>query len=429
MALSYNPQYLSTQYLGPLVPIEDRSDRKKELFSSNLAPSYVPAILLDQSPKRINWNGQEYWVPYTWVPTDNLMLRPMVTLDLVYALADDIMNQFESRVISFWRQLLLVHRTGIQFLFCDRADLQVGIPGGSMMPDSAKNAFECAHTATLPALRAQSTLPGFVIAFGQFSTFHYLDNATTWLPSEVNQVDSALDRYARCEYIPLRQAATQILNWVSNGCMTPKLGLIWFISYARVHLLAMLGEERDAKKNYIINYYGLVVDKFQAFLNEEGFIQKFSSCALPDDDLYAVIQKGMHDLFISEMAPKRPCIDPGLLNELKNANYYEIHMRLQAYTGWENTPAIHKHVNQACLNIFVNVCALNYAKCTSIAELDLDLFYLKEKRMTARLSQVHSYVMASLSKQKPHHIHSILFYVLVNLPRHFQNLKDQGLIT
>lgn len=313
---------ITDSYLGPEIDPSSEFRAADRLYSENLAPAYVPGLLIYKGVKG-----------YCSRSVDELMLRPPVTIELLTSLKEDIKNHFEGRIAHFWMCALLIHNTGLLFNFCDAADAQIGGPGSSrLVPETevkAAREFAAAHPATLPALQlhiAEKTHKA--IAFGRGSFFHRLANATTWLPVVVNQIDTALDRTARlgARYShynhSFRYLTTHILNDLSSNLINPHEGLHYFLTYVLDYLPAIgLSEKRDMRE-FVINCYREVAESYLKKMYENDFLIKALCGSVTDrsplEAIYARVQADMHYQFVHEMHALKPIViaDPRLEHQL-----------------------------------------------------------------------------------------------------------------
>ncbi len=251
-------------------------ERIKYSFSSNLASSCVPPSL---APMMNGFNLQDYRIP-----VENVMLRPNIYIYGLDYLQEDIKNHFEGRIASFFRQCLFVYRTYIELDSCVNADAQVGGPGNYALvanPElKVKSAAHAAHRATLPSLRSLS------YSFAHNTSLHLEDNSTDWLPVEINQVDSHLDR-------SFRATALSILRQVSQGAINPERALYTFLEAATSSLKSF--DEKDPHKFKVItSYVEVAEDCLEQMTHEEVFIRSLAGSAHPEEPLETVFLRAQY---------------------------------------------------------------------------------------------------------------------------------------
>lgn len=288
----HNPENIKNAYLGPIVNLES-SGRITRKFSHNAGPAFVPDQLVKDA---FRWN--------TLIKIDDVMLRPMVTPQLLMNLEEAIEDQFEGRIAIFWRQALFLFQSRLNLVHYYSADAQVGMPGKII--DSAEGLYDCAHMATVAALRVL-TADNKVIALGQNSTFHFGDNITAWLPKDVNQVDSAFDFQSVVEERTFRNTTVCLLQLISSNNLSPLYGLRLFLHYAVLHLQVCWKPDLPEEKQYVIQRYVEVIRCYNIMLNEDPQKLLRKLCYLDEIDarseyaVYMDVQAQMHQIFVREM--------------------------------------------------------------------------------------------------------------------------------
>lgn len=290
---------LKHTYLGPDQP--SNLSRKYLSYSSNQAPAYVPDALI--TPLYfLNLPAQ--------AKVEDYVIKPAVTEELLDSLSDDIENHAEARIQSFLYQMILTYKTGIQFILCTHAEIQVGEVNSRA---NSIGLYAAAHSGTLTTLRIPNgRSDNTSTAFGKGSSFYNAWNMTVYLPTLVNQVDIKLDSSTRycSDGENLRCRATEILNRVSAGNSTPQDGLRAFLQ-AMIEILDQATSlERDEKKLKILRCYSTRAESYYENTNN-GYplLQKLFFRPITDtinDLFYLTVQAPIHSQFKAEMALLMP---------------------------------------------------------------------------------------------------------------------------
>lgn len=325
--IPHNPQDFLKSYCGPEVNIQEEPFRGNPVkFSSNVTYAFVPEVF--------TYNPQQNLK----VEVETLVKRPKFSIQLLESIRDLIQDQFECRIANFWIQALLVYKTGLQFIFCNTADYQVGNapPYSKMVPASEQQGekeYACVHMATLPTLRVLSTTPDKAIAFGQGSFFHLQANATVWLPGVVNKADKLLDIctgfkqkvYDRMEQCTFRQIATYLLRDVATGHLNPKEALTYFLQQANAFIPFIDANKMPSQsEQFVLHTYKSVSETYLKKLAKGDYLIEALSgrcfSQIKGEEFYMSVQKEMHSLFSKEMNAKKPqiIVDPTLSTKLSS---------------------------------------------------------------------------------------------------------------
>ncbi|MBA3723039.1 MAG: hypothetical protein H0W88_11665 [Parachlamydiaceae bacterium] len=195
---------------------------------------------------------------------------------------DDVQAHAEKKFHLFFKQLLLVYSTSVEYL-PNRTLIQVGT-GKTTKPDAAliasnqplakKSCYAAAHIATLPSLKFKNRNGEFFL--GKGSAFDFEINATNLLPLEINQVDELIEG-DWSEGDKLRPTALKILNMVASGSLMPKQGL-------QVFLQSFLDNVRASGLKIYNDYFKLTIDsphrskkerKYRVLLNYEKMANNY----------------------------------------------------------------------------------------------------------------------------------------------------------
>jgi len=287
--VEHQPTSLAECYLGQELP--KGIARIYHLFSSNLAPSYIPSCLYDST--HLNW------------PVEKLVRQPRVTQVVLDNLTGDIKNHIELKIQLLLQQLCLVYKTQLCFEEIDHAEDQIGQAKGG------EGKYAGAHNGILPVLRIyKSEFSDTSVSFAKGSSFYYAWNSTTYLPKIVNVTDSLLDSSARGVSASLRKQTIAILNAASQGEFNPQEGLSEFLRIFLVVMQVRIDLERDPMKLYVLKTYLSVIEIYQDHL-EEGYplIQKMffqPLTSVVDEQFFMNMQAQMHKKFIQEMEQLKP---------------------------------------------------------------------------------------------------------------------------
>ena len=442
LAPVHNPANLALYYLGPEVSNDEKYRANARCYGDAQVPAYVP-------PQYVYNNGTMRCMSEK---VDSWMRKPIVTLEMI---ADEshrmlVRDKFEANIANFFSQILLVYKTGIQFIFHNSADSQIGKPpiASGNLPHWEQwdaNGFECAHIASLPSLRAY--IPGREgrsIAFGRGSFFQDYANATIWLPKVVNDADSELDIHSRVreDSDSFRFYATRILNGVSLGWYDPKQALIYYLNRAVAHLTCMMEKplvlERKERK-IILSDYLCVTNSYLNKIWWNNYVIKALCCEFnehDDESTYMSVQQRMHHLFISNMNELRPKIVdiqslqmnlsyPGQ-NPSRFINY------LNTTLVWNRhllnfTPTVYHYINTSLNSQNVRIEGLNHLvflpdETALMNDLRI-IFDIKQKVTAARLSMsdrlraLYNSVLDAIKHctEEPRNMSTIMFTVVLNL--------------
>ena len=311
--IPYDRVNLSETYIGPY--IVEEFIRVKDDYSSNLAASYVPRILLNSS-------GSDS------AKVETRLTKPRVTLQILQELEADIANHVEYRLQVLFMQTVLVYKTMLPFVFYNQAIGQVG--QANMSQSMAKgdanldqDSYEGAHSSTLPCLRVFRNGSGSdtkSIAFAHGSYFFETWNATVYLPKMVNTIDRLID--VEFTYVggeSFRSMVTRILTAVSLGAWNPKQGFECFVNSLVVIIDNCMKKKQEPENLLILQTYRKIAEVYRVSLVEGDDIVKALSfrknAAQCDDAFYVSVQIEMARQFIKKMYPLRP----GLILHLKAA--------------------------------------------------------------------------------------------------------------
>lgn len=399
----HHPENIRNAYLGPVV-VPEATMRITRKFSDNKGPAYVPDCLIREA---FRWQAH--------LKIEDFMLRPAVTLQLWLNLHQAIEDQFEMRIALFFRQAIFLYFTKLTLVHWYGADAQVGMPG--LGTDPSNGEYACAHMATIGVLRAL-TSDNKVVAIGHNSSHHLYENATAWLPKEVNELDSTLDYQSFVDGRSFRCTVTHIYEYVSNGYMCPLVGLSWFLFYARAHLAIIIGQNNlSEEKRYIIQRYVEVINSYDRMLRRNPLHLLESFCGVERDargtrtffQLYMEAQSRIHSNLISEMHLLKK--SPVILNEeaksainpfFKEAIYY--FLRNYPLTS---SKTVEKYAIQAVCSENVQNAVRNFlARIRSSEEFYSGLYYLWRLNRFPEIAQVERAAKETFDKnpQKMPHI-------------------------
>lgn len=306
MSILLFPSDLADHYCGPLVPADEKLSRITTKFSQNKTCSYVPLELLEKVEN------------FRRVDVEKIMRRPICKVDLIESLTTEICDQFETRCQIFLLQLVFLHNTKLELSPCYSADAQHGGSGSYTLvaPDAQnKKACESAHPATISCFRIKTSNPEFDIAFGQGSSFHIMANTTTWLPIDLNKLDTTFDNDNYLEN-SFRHKCFKILSCCAQGSLDPHEGLIAFLDGAFA-ILEIIKEKTVINPSpssdiriKIANLYQSVIDLYYFRTDAEiGFTQEMCGlhnyAAIDDNDVFRQAQYEMHQNFVVEMEALR----------------------------------------------------------------------------------------------------------------------------
>lgn len=259
-------------FLG--TPSPDQSKREVISYSSNRAPAYIPSILMDRM-KRL----------------------PAVDLPLLQKLKEDIRNHVETRIQLIWTWFLLAHNSQLEFQHHSTLR-QVG---------KGKGAYAAAHSSTLPCLGVQEGFQTLVFVGGSY--FDDTQNATVFLPADVNKMDSRLDCHHNKlnTHAALRERTIEILNQVSQGAKSPDAAMQKFLKVFA--FLIQKAEQAVAvihrrHQKYILKEYAHVVTSYQKKWKDRMICKL---CFRPKDltvnaDFFDDVQQEMYKSLADSMA-------------------------------------------------------------------------------------------------------------------------------
>lgn len=309
-ALTINAQNAqSTKYLGPTLS-NDFERLSPHKFSENIVPAYVPSKFLWTSS---SFDDEKLKKKIKTAKVEELLNKPEVNLQLLKKIEKDIKNHFETRILLFLQQALLVYKTNIVFQFCNKAIDQIGSTDSShsIKKIEKEGSYAAAHSSTLPCLRVKNTASKVEsVVFARGSYFFDSWNATVFVPTQVNVVDKDFDTSkTKCKNkLSFRERCTVILNKVSSGKKTPDLALDDFLKIADEYIHKLIKSEKDKEKKYILQTYLSVVNLYREKFDEQ-FVKNFCLYAkspLEGDDLYISIHTAMFDSMLKELASKNP---------------------------------------------------------------------------------------------------------------------------
>ena len=397
---AHNPESIRNAYLGPVVDFATKG-RITRKFSDNLAAAFVPDQLIWNA---LNWTSA--------INIETVMLKPVLTTQLWIDLADSIEDQFEMRISIFWKQALFLYLTRFNLVHYYAADAQIGMAAGS-----GEGKYDCAHMATLSALRV--LMPdNTIVALGQGSSFHFDDNATAWLPKDVNQLDCQLDFQSKVEDRTFRNTAICILQSVSFGLLTPYLSMGWFLRYAYLHLESIMSKGLSPEKLYIAQRYVEVIRCFNIMYNEDGMglIKKLTYSGeideRPEMGIYMNEQMLMHQRFIYEMSCIRQM--PIALTQEGSQAVNPFFKQAIAYcTKPAFSTTVNKYAHKASLNENVRNAVRNFlahvASGDEFYQVLRDLYELKNVQSLALLEFA---VRGTIDTKHPHRIPHILYLTI-----------------
>lgn len=295
--IGYSPETIQNGYLGP-APFDEGKDRYKVPYSetnrSKSGPAYIPTILWKNKKSDCSEN------------VDLLAEPKKITITLLKNLESDIKNHVEYRIQIFFQQLLLVYKTNVEFIFNNKADMQLG---------EASTGYAAAHSSTLTGLRCKNDR-GEIVAFARGSFFYRTWNCTVYLPQEVNDVDSQLDKFSKFgkNELSFREVAHNILNKASLENLSPKEGLSKFLDKGTKYLMRWLQNLEDKTTKLIVKMYKDVFEQYQTRLSEsDDILKELCFYYPPKNDQNLTIKKifkqtqyKMHRRLLKEMESCEP---------------------------------------------------------------------------------------------------------------------------
>jgi hypothetical protein len=287
-SVTHSSNRFGQSYLGPSLPVG--ITRKRLLYSSNLAPSYVPTRLFFQE-KTVDLQTIDLKSE-----VEKLVVQLEPDLELLKDLGEDLKNHMEGRIHLFLQQMLFLYKTAVVLDGYKQADCQVGYVSSA---SSGASFYVGAHSSTLATMRvAQETLSDTSVSLGFETSFYYAWNTTIYLPLLANQIDSAIDA-------TLRKVAINLLNDVSSGKMDPQKGLQEFLSALVKKIDSLNSGESFENNQVILNKYASVAKLYsENASNGYPLIQKL--CMKPitnavDESFYMNVQEEMHEQFKKEI--------------------------------------------------------------------------------------------------------------------------------
>jgi hypothetical protein len=296
--------------------VREQIDRATpELYSSNLAPAYVPSALIYTDDLKPAADSLLILALKTHgLAVELLLKKPPVSLALLKELEEDIANHFEYRIQTFHQQLLLIYRTGLQFGSYYKADIQIGDTDDSKSFASQtepRGSYAAAHSSTLPCLRLFNPQGGNQsIVFANGSSFYRTWNATVYLPEAVNIIDSALDKTSKNlnEEHTFRYLSIGLLNTASRGDLTVKQGLTYFLTNALNYVQKLQKIKTSEEDRWILATYEKVTKCYRESLSQDDrLLRALCFHSSPELEIAQTeTQSSMHDLLAREMNAQRP---------------------------------------------------------------------------------------------------------------------------
>ncbi|MFZ4772596.1 MAG: hypothetical protein ACOYK9_01215 [Chlamydiia bacterium] len=422
--IQHNPESLRQIFLGPRIP--DEIDRVCLPYSCGSAPSYIPKYLLDPA-KAVR------------LPVEEIVTKPLVTVELLKNLAPDLQNHTENRIQLFIQQMFLVYKTKIRFDLYTQANLQVG-----QVPSKVRgvSTYVGAHSATLPTLRLDhSEIDDTSVSFARDTSLYHGWNTTIYLPEVVNQVDSAIDKSTHCGG-SFRKIATDILNKISFGELTPKEGLDQFLITLIQVLDSVKADTRE--RTFILGEYKKIARQYYHHANNDRFFQKLfihSEDELVDEPFYMAVQAELHNQLTEELDDLRPQdVDvPALpattdLTPIRNIIIDKISSATSGDTAkkYIQLAAQAQAVHAAAIKYFIHLQTLSPEKINK--DLDRILKIKTKGRVgTIELSKaalhLHTTVIAALKTQSggkngPSNMPYILLSLLDSFSRGFSRIEE-----
>ena len=210
----------------------------------------------------------------------------------------------EMRIQSFYQMLCLVFGSNLVFKSLP-AQGQAGMKNGKSDGQLAE-----AHSSTIPSLLcwekgknedAFSAEPADIspYVFGKESSFSRGWQATVRLPAFVNIADSRIDFSSTHLFLGnrnFRQYCVELLNHVSDGTITPNIGLSNFL-HRFLQVLAALNSKNE---NGVMNCYASVAKYYLDFIKEPSNLAKLSFEKGPQLP-YDQIQKEMWQVMVKDI--------------------------------------------------------------------------------------------------------------------------------
>ena len=336
---------------------------------------------------------------------------------------------------------MLVYKTNLCFHLYTHADAQVG-----QVPSSGNEeaTYVAAHSGTLPTLRLhQLEFSDASVSVAQNTTFFYGWNTTIFLPEIANQIDSLIDESTPNSNLSLRTEATDILNKVSSGKLSPKEGLRQFL--AALNQVIRLLDRSNTQKVIILDAYAFVAENYWNKVNNgypllQQLCQK-STGEVVDDLFYMGIQAQMHIQVQSELQELYPqdVIVPPL------PNYIDIRPLLVLFAGKApnlQSPMAQEYIKLCILATSVQAAAIQffiYLHPLTPEQRSDDLDHILNIKTSATIQKTNlSHAASSLYKaalkvirsrtQEPANMDFILLSVLVAISRGLIPLQIQSQI-
>lgn len=288
-SVHFSPVQYPIEYFG--TPDERRKSRRIISYVASETAAYKPSIL-ESVPK--------------------------IDMALFEKLTPDIENHFERKLQLYLLQLLAVYKTDL-VLGDKKVDLQIGQgKNGKRKKDS----YAACHAGTTPSLVCKKKKEKMEVVFGQGTILNDISNETTFLPLEVNRVDSRLDLHHRkleCE-IALRGKAVWILNLVAkkDSKVDPRIGLGAFISYACQLMATAKKVDDQIERHLILDCYSRVAKIYEkeVIFKDNGLKMLCRRLRWQEDighDFYRNVQQ---EIFASYFKIGENPIEMGMLSQL-----------------------------------------------------------------------------------------------------------------
>lgn len=425
MVTNFRSTDIHNHFLGPATHIDDINSvvRKTTPFSQNETFSSVPDML------QHNIDETEA------VKVERIMLRMILRCLDKEQLKVELSEQFESRIAIFCMQMFLVYKTNVTIIPVNSADAQHGrggtyddVPDDEYLNDIGN--YQAAHAANITRFYIECEDEDYAIAFGKWSSFHASANSTRWLPKFVNDLDSKYDRLKRIDGLTLRQKCIKILQNVADGATTPMKGLTEFLDTSEEYLKEVRGDlktsRNDIRMGRVISEYRAVIKYYRNNLLEDGLFKILFGHVKSEKKgckLYLKIQKGMHNMLITEMKKVKKYYPEEELKSNTTADFKPdnvtselIHGKVKPYVLG---PTAHKYVKCCSQDRKIGKLVSTYLEGISQKQLMKDISNLivcvNPKSLMAIHRACSKLITTTYQKERYNNAYLITAYVLRNL--------------
>lgn len=219
-----------------------------------------------------------------------------VTLELIEELSSDIKDHFETRLQNDFTLFVQVHKTNIVY-WEHQTHHQIG------QAKESESTYAGAHQCTFPNLACRHKAAADEHLFAYESESYMNRNAVGMVPTQVNNVDSAMEA-------TIRRQGIRILNELADPetATTPKEAFKDYLERMRLQLERQEKEATDPIMQKIIRDYLSVIRNYIKFLDNpelDNMVHKmtYTYDQQPDVDgqFYKDVQSVMNDKLTFEM--------------------------------------------------------------------------------------------------------------------------------